>query len=189
MTKLCECGCGNPAPIAKKTDKSTNRIKGHPMRFVVGHGHKGARNTLWKGGVKNNGQYILVLMPDHPRAEPAGYVLQHILIAEKALGKPLPKGVEVHHMNNNGRDNSNNNLVICPDRAYHMLLHKRMRALRASGNPNWRKCTVCKQWDDPMNFNKWKQDRFVHPFCKQKRKSEAPDSWAPEALAQEKIPF
>lgn len=35
--KLCECGCGEPAPIASKTDSSTNRVEGQPMRFVTGH--------------------------------------------------------------------------------------------------------------------------------------------------------
>lgn len=36
--KLCECGCGNPAPIAKKTHRPRGYIKGQPTRFIVGHG-------------------------------------------------------------------------------------------------------------------------------------------------------
>lgn len=35
--KLCECGCGNPAPIAPKTDNTYGWIKGHPKRFIRGH--------------------------------------------------------------------------------------------------------------------------------------------------------
>lgn len=54
--------------------------------------------------------------------------LEHIVLAEKALGRPLPKGAKVHHMNEVPWDNHTYfNLVICPDQAYHMLLHKRMR--------------------------------------------------------------
>lgn len=33
----CHCGCGQLAPVAKKSDKSTNRIKGNPMRYIAGH--------------------------------------------------------------------------------------------------------------------------------------------------------
>src|SRR3990167_9989532 len=54
----------------------------------------------------------------------------HILVAEKALGRPLPEGVEVHHHDENRQNNSNSNLVICQDVAYHRLLHVIMRVLR-----------------------------------------------------------
>ena len=37
---LCACGCGEMAPIASKTDASTNRVKGRPMRFVSGHNRR-----------------------------------------------------------------------------------------------------------------------------------------------------
>lgn len=35
--KLCECGCGQPAPIAKGTDRRRGWIKGQPLRFILGH--------------------------------------------------------------------------------------------------------------------------------------------------------
>lgn len=38
--KLCECGCGQPAPIAKQTHTSLGHIKGQPIRFIVGHHNK-----------------------------------------------------------------------------------------------------------------------------------------------------
>lgn len=87
----------------------------------------------------------------------AGYIvytgkLVHRTIAEKALGRAL-KGQEcIHHVDELHSNNTNTNLVICPNHAYHALLHKRMKALVACGNANWRKCQYCGRYsatDDP----------------------------------------
>jgi hypothetical protein len=57
-------------------------------------------------------------------------VLEHVMLAEKALGKKLPPKTVIHHMNGIKDDNFTPlNLVICPDQAYHMLIHKRTRDL------------------------------------------------------------
>lgn len=82
-----------------------------------------------------------VYAPDHPHASRRGYVREHVMIAAAALGKPLPPGVVVHHINEIRRDNAHRNLVICQDQAYHLLLHARARTVRAGGNPSTEK--VC----------------------------------------------
>ena len=53
-TKLCECGCGQPAPIAKGNHKSRGYVyaKGQPVRFIKGHGsraenHMRLPRSLW----------------------------------------------------------------------------------------------------------------------------------------------
>lgn len=43
--KLCECGCGNPAPIATNTDATRGRIKGQPLKFIHGHSQRGKKRT------------------------------------------------------------------------------------------------------------------------------------------------
>lgn len=77
----------------------------------------------------------------------------HILMAEKAIGKSLPYGAMVHHVNENPKDNRPTNLVICPNQSYHKLLHRRTDAMNACGNANWRKCLYCKTYDAPENLS------------------------------------
>ena len=39
--KLCECGCGQPAPIARQTRAQFGHIQGQPIRFCSGHNASG----------------------------------------------------------------------------------------------------------------------------------------------------
>jgi hypothetical protein len=74
---------------------------------------------------------------------------EHVVIAEKVIGRPLPKPACVHHVDGNPRTNDHNNLVVCPSQAYHKLLHRRQDALAACGNADWLKCRICKTYDAP----------------------------------------
>lgn len=78
-------------------------------------------------------------------ATPSGETFEHRAIAERVLGRPLPRGAEIHHVDGNRRHNSHGNLVICQDKAYHKLLHARARIVAAGGNPNTeRLCSRCR---------------------------------------------
>jgi hypothetical protein len=43
--KPCECGCGLPAPIAKKTCRKYGWVKGQPVRFI--HGHRAKKHSKY----------------------------------------------------------------------------------------------------------------------------------------------
>ena len=59
---------------------------------------------------------------------------EHILLAEKALGRPLPKGAVVHHTGARHDNHGPFKLVICPDNEYHSLIHQRMKDLGYENN-------------------------------------------------------
>jgi hypothetical protein len=98
---------------------------------------------------------------------------EHVLVAERALGRRLPAGVEVHHFNEVRSDNRPGNLVVCPSTEYHRLLHVRQAALDASGHADWRKCTYCKQYDAPENIQQSTTGGRFHRACRTTYESEA----------------
>ena len=158
---FCQCGCGQRTNIPKRTDRRKNQIKGQPMRFLRGHISK-IKHPALNGGRIFDGRYWRIHAPGHPRANTNGYVWEHIIIAEKALGKSLPNGTEVHHFPN--RINFTH-IVICENSPYHNLLHRRQTAFFGCGHPSWRKCSYCKQWDAPENLIIAKYGQVYHAKC------------------------
>ena len=88
------------------------------------------------------------------KQDPSRYsVAEHILLAESVLGRRLPIGAQIHHVDENGKNNDHSNLVICPSHAYHLLLHRRADALAACGNAGWRRCVRCGGYSDPETMS------------------------------------
>jgi len=72
-----------------------------------------AKPTYKGGKYKDKDGYVLVTgMWDHPRAQRRGHVYEHILVAEKKIGRSVLPHEEVHHKNKLTDDNSPNNLEV-----------------------------------------------------------------------------
>lgn len=165
----CYCGCGQKTNLCTITSKKFGRIKGQPMKYINGHSNMFKHKELnynWKGGKCIHKGYVLIRKPDHPR-NVSGYVLEHILVAEKVLDKFLPDNAIVHHQDKNKSNNLNSNLVICENQEYHLLLHKRLNAYNSCGCVDWLKCKYCKQYDDPINLFV-SGNQHYHRECKNK---------------------
>lgn len=83
-----------------------------------------AVNTYHKGYITTWAGYIKLSKPDHPRADSKGYVHEHVLIAEQAIGRYLNDNEIVHHVNEIKDDNRIENLQIM-DRFQHKSIHSR----------------------------------------------------------------
>ncbi len=116
-------------------------------------------NPNWKGGFyKDQYGHNRILFPSHNRADSKGYIKQSILIAEKSLGKPLPNKAVVHH-------HTEKQLVVCENQAYHMLLHQRTRAYRATGNANSISCEKCRKYLSEKHLSHRKIINFNEVPC------------------------
>lgn len=100
----------------------------HRQRFKK-YGDAGSadlrRNKNGEGSINSKGYAVLYVK--------GKYKKKHRLIVEKALGKQLAASAIIHHLNGNKADNRPCNLVVCPDEAYHNLLHLRQRQFNYTG--------------------------------------------------------
>lgn len=106
--KLCECGCGNLAPIANCSDARRGWIKGQPLRFCLGHHHRKPFDTgyevvdvgyedgacwIWRRGTSGSSthRYGRYMGRDGRRVQ------AHVYAYEREIG-PVPKGRQLDHL-------------------------------------------------------------------------------------------
>ena len=78
----------------------------------------------WNGGVRRTSKgYIQILMPEHKRADKGGYVMEHILVYEKATGIEVPRNCCIHHLNGIKNDNRIENLYMMTNSAHTIYHH------------------------------------------------------------------
>lgn len=158
---LCACGCGDPTARIAKTDTSRGYRAGAYRTYKRGH------HARLKERRRMRGSRPLIYVPGHPRADAAGWVYEHIVVAERALGRFLPAQHPVHHVNGIKQDNRPDNLVLCEDAAYHALLHQRQRAVAAGRTPTARPCMHCLVIDELVNM-KLSGRKAYHVICHQR---------------------
>ena len=117
------------------------------------HQISGANGPAWKGGKYKFLRYVLVYSPNHPRIlnQKRPYVFEHILVAEKMIGRFLQQNEIVHHLNEIRDDNRPENLQVMTRREHFFhhnptqfrtresMLKNRKCSLRNCGKKHWAK--------------------------------------------------
>lgn len=67
--------------------------------------------------------YVRIYMPNHPHANISGMVYEHVLVAEKKLGRYLTAEEVVHHIDHNRSNNNPDNLMIFKTKKDHSIFH------------------------------------------------------------------
>lgn len=137
---LCECGCGAITTPGRKF-----RL-GHWMKTPAGAARMSEIKT--SGKPSDHGDGYRTVKPGFMQP----HKLQHRVVAEQKIGRPLLDTEIIHHKDGDRGNNDPDNLVVCKDNSEHQLIHLQQRALAECGHADWRKCGFCKQWDAPENL-------------------------------------
>jgi hypothetical protein len=105
---MCQCGCGQPTPLAQRTDASRGWVKNEPVLCVFGHKRKQLVERLatfvpdrpadgcwiWRGCIKNTGYGTIAVTfgPYESRGLPAHRVMYETLVG------PIPEGLHIDHL-------------------------------------------------------------------------------------------
>ena len=129
MLTLCACGCGDPAPLAQRTNQRKGHVKGQPLLFVSGHNTRaidplrrvvrGPTCWTWIGGHSRKGYGRCQVNRTHTGA--------HRVVYELLVG-PIPRGHDLDHLcRNTGCVNPAHLEPVTPEE------NRRRQTLRAAG--------------------------------------------------------
>ena len=155
--------------------KALSRLNGHskPRRFCswacASANRRGPNHPLYIDGRKKVGPYFRVLNHQHPNKDSISRVAEHRLVAECALGKPLPITAVVHHIDHDPENNDPSNLIICENESYHILLHARERRMQTAGGLDKKLCPRClivkSAADFPVSRYRWDGRAGICRIC------------------------
>lgn len=110
--------CGGRCAINYRYKENPNlgkELTEKAHEVVRGGATSGDKHYKWNGGKRLSKGYVLIGNYNHGRRE-------HIVVAEKMIGRKLRKNEVVHHINENKQDNRPENLKVM-DRGEHTILH------------------------------------------------------------------
>ena len=96
------------------------KVKTPAHRAAISAGQKKAWQTKRQ---TDAGGYVRVKIAE------GKWKLDHVLVMERVLGRPIQPGEIVHHIDGNRSNNDESNLHLCRNHAEHMWLEKQIKGL------------------------------------------------------------
>lgn len=117
-----------------KKARAIGLYKTAEMKFTnQSNSRKREKSSNWKGGRKKTQEgYILILLPEHQRADTNGYIMEHIAVWERANKTKLPDGYCIHHVNGKKGDNRPENLEAMPHGEHTTMHHTGMKRSKST---------------------------------------------------------
>lgn len=133
--------------------------------------------------------YKLIYLPNHHMAFSNGCVYEHIVEAEKMLGRKLKKGEVVHHKDKNRENNSFNNLMVFASNGDHVSFHNGLDIVKINDvyvaietNKERNLCPICGK-------EKSKTSSVCIDCCNKNKRKGIPAKEELESLLKLKVPF
>lgn len=127
-----------------------------------------------KAQIRELNGYRCIYLPNHPKSMKSenwdGYIYEHIVIAEKYLGRELKDNEVVHHMNTDKSDNRTENLLVL-ENSQHIKLHMWIDKNCPINNINSHKNEFCLECSLTLQE---KQEKYCSLECYSKNRNKVP---------------